>query len=278
MKVVVTGANGKIGTRVMELLTKSGYDVIGIDRDVLNLKKYKHRIVDLLHEGQVYQTLSNSDAVIHLGSYPRPGIVPDTVTFQNNVNSLYNVLNSCFNLSINKVVIASSMAAYGFRYSNGRIAPKYFPVDEKHSCNPIDSYGLSKLLGEKTADSFAHGSDMSILSIRIPQVVTSYEEFNERSRNPSVGRDRLWLYIDIGDVAKAFLNALESSFHGHEVINIGAADTDQLEPSLQLINEFFPNSEIHDGILGNDSLLNIQKASNLIGFKPIYSWRKTQQF
>ena len=275
MKVVVTGANGKIGTRVMEILAKSGYNVMGIDREVFNLRKYEHRIVDLLHEGQVYQTLSNSDAVIHLASYPRPNIVPDTLTFQNNVNSIHNILNSCFNLNIHKVIIASSMASYGFRYSNGRIIPKYFPVDEEHPCDPVDSYGLSKVVGEKIADSFAHRSNMSIISLRIPQVLVDYGDFEDRSKNPSSGKDKLWLYIDIRDVAKAFLNALESAVLGHEIMNISAADSDQLKPSVELIKEYFPNSEMHEDMLtGNESLLNIQKARNLIGFVPEFSWRR----
>ena len=275
MKVVVTGANGKIGTRVMEILAKSGYNVMGIDREVFNLKKYEHRVVDLLHEGQVYQTLSNSDAVIHLASYPRPNIVPDTLTFQNNVNSIHNILNSCFNLNIHKVIIASSMASYGFRYSNGRIIPKYFPVDEEHPCDPVDSYGLSKVVGEKIADSFAHRSNMSIISLRIPQVIVDYGDFEHRSKNPSSGKDKLWLYIDIRDVAKAFLNALESAVLGHEIMNISAADSDQLKPSVELIKEYFPNSEMHEDMLtGNESLSNIQKARNLIGFVPEFSWRR----
>ena len=275
MRVVVTGANGKIGTRVMEILAKSGYNVMGIDREVFNLKKYEHRVVDLLHEGQVYQTLSNSDAVIHLASYPRPNIVPDTLTFQNNVNSIHNILNSCFNLNIHKVIIASSMASYGFRYSNGRIIPKYFPVDEEHPCDPVDSYGLSKVVGEKIADSFAHRSNMSIISLRIPQVLVDYGDFEDRSKNPSSGKDKLWLYIDIRDVAKAFLNALESAVLGHEIMNISAADSDQLKPSVELIKEYFPNSEMHEDMLtGNESLLNIQKARNLIGFVPEFSWRR----
>ncbi len=275
MKVVVTGANGKIGTRVMEILAKSGYNVMGIDREVFNLKNYEHRIVDLLHEGQVYQTLSDSDAVIHLASFPRPNIVPDTITFQNNVNSIHNILNSCFNLNIHKVIIASSMASYGFRYSNGRIIPKYFPVDEEHPCDPVDSYGLSKLVGEKIADSFAHRSNMSIISLRIPQVIVDYGDFEHRSKNPSSGKDRIWLYIDIRDVAKAFLNALESAVLGHEIMNISAADSDQLKPSAELIKEYFPNSEMHKEMLtGNESLLNIQKARNLIGFVPEFSWRR----
>ncbi len=275
MKVVVTGANGKIGTRVMEILAKTGYNVMGIDREVFNLKNYEHRIVDLLHEGQVYQTLSDSDAVIHLASFPRPNIVPDTITFQNNVNSIHNILNSCFNLNIHKVIIASSMASYGFRYSNGRIIPKYFPVDEEHPCDPVDSYGLSKLVGEKIADSFAHRSNMSIISLRIPQVIVDYGDFEHRSKNPSSGKDRIWLYIDIRDVAKAFLNALESAVLGHEIMNISAADSDQLKPSAELIKEYFPNSEMHKEMLtGNESLLNIQKARNLIGFVPEFSWRR----
>lgn len=279
MRVVVTGANGKIGTRVMEILAKSGYNVMGIDREVFNLRKYEHRIVDLLHEGQVYQTLSNSDAVIHLASYPRPNIVPDTLTFQNNVNSIHNILNSCFNLNIHKVIIASSMASYGFRYSNGRILPKYFPVDEEHPCDPVDSYGLSKVVGEKIADSFAHRSNMSIISIRIPQVIVDYGDFEDRSKNPSSGKDRLWLYIDIRDAAKAFLNALESAVSGHEIMNISAADSDQLKHSVELIKEYFPNSEMHEEMLtGNESLLNIQKARNLIGFVPGFSWRRISGF
>ena len=120
---------------------------------------------------------------------------------------------------------------------------------------------------------------MSIISIRIPQVIVDYGDFEDRSKNPSSGKDRLWLYIDIRDAAKAFLNALESAVSGHEIMNISAADSDQLKPSAELIKEYFPNSEMHKEMLtGNESLLNIQKARNLIGFVPEFSWRCVSGF
>lgn len=275
MKVLVTGANGKIGVEVMHLLVNSGYKVLGVDKDVSNLKEFDHKIVDTLHEGQVYQTLNHFDAVIHLASYPRPGIVPDTITFQNNVNSLYNVLNSCYNLNINKIIIASSMAVYGFRYSDDQVHPKYFPVDEMHPTNPIDAYGLSKLVGEQIAYSFAFKSKIRIISFRIPQVVVNYNDFEYRSNSPDLNKQKLWLYIDVRDVANAFKLALESNITGHEVINISAQDTDQSTKTLMLINKYFPNAKIHKEYFDYDNIspLNINKASTLINFRPKFSWR-----
>ena len=144
-----------------------------------------------------------------------------------------------------------------------------------HPTNPIDAYGLSKLVGEQIAYSFAFKSKIRIISFRIPQVVVNYNDFEYRSNSPDLNKQKLWLYIDVRDVANAFKLALESNITGHEVINISAQDTDQSTNTLMLINKYFPNAKIHKEYFDYDNIspLNINKASTLINFRPKFSWR-----
>ena len=69
-----------------------------------------------------------------------------------NVLSTYNVLEACAVLNINKVVVASSESSYGICFASDFFAPKYLPIDEAHPQLPEDSYGLSKVVNEVTAD------------------------------------------------------------------------------------------------------------------------------
>ncbi|MEM0135603.1 MAG: NAD(P)-dependent oxidoreductase [Thermoplasmatales archaeon] len=278
MRVLITGANGKIGRALFQYLLSKEYDVFGIDIDCSNILSLPHMKVDLLHEGQVYQTVSKFDAVIHLASYHRPGLVPDTLTFQNNVNALHNVLNSSMYMGIKKVLVASSVAVYGFRYSDLPVTPNYLPIDEDYPCAPVDSYGLSKLIGEFLADSFSKRGNINITSFRIPQVVVNFDGFEARSSDPSGGIKKLWLYIDIRDVLKAFELALVTNTQGHRIINISAADTDQTMSTLDLIHTYYPNVKIKTPLLGNETLLNINKAREILGFIPKYSWRTVYKY
>ena len=273
MKVLITGANGKIGSNLLQYLIDKGYDAFGIDSDCSNILDFPHRKVDLLHEGQIYQTIYGFDSIIHLASYHRPGIVPDTLTFQNNVNTLHNVLNSAMYTGVRKVLIASSMAVYGIRYSAGAVVPEYLPIDENHPCSPVDSYGLSKLIGEIIADSFSRRGNINITSFRIPEVVTDFSDFESRSSNPSQGVKKLWLYIDIKDVVRAFELALKAETLGHKIINISAEDTDQKMPTLDLVHTYYANIKVQIPFFGQETLLNINKANELLGFKPKHSWR-----
>ena len=146
----------------------------------------------------------NAYGIVHLGAYQAPNLAPDAETLSNNVSATYNVLRAAADAKVKKVVLASSTAAFGFIYAMKLWAPDYLPLDEEHPSTPQDSYGLSKVLGEKIADSIVSvHQDMTISSLRFPGVNfdLSYESFRERWRNPSSRANGFWTYIDARDAA-----------------------------------------------------------------------------
>ena len=276
MKVVVTGGSGKVGQLVIKGLLDHGHAVLSIDRVPPQAKLCRHLTVDLKDIGQVYQALEGSEAVIHLAAYAAPNLVPDSETFCNNVTLTYNVLNSAHRNGIRRVAIASSGATFGFAYSKKDPNPDYLPLDEQHGCRPQDPYGLSKLVGEKIADSFAALGDMTICTLRFPRIVFSYEDFPKLQSTPERWRNRLWTYIDVRDVVNAFETVLEAKIQDHEVFLFSAPGSEHNGPTYELLEKYLPNvRNVRTGLQGNWSCIDASKAEKLLGFKSSHSWEQS---
>ena len=95
------------------------------------------------------------DAVVHFAAVPRILINPDDETLRVNVMGTHNVIEAAMKLGIRKVVIASSETTYGVCFAEGEKDFHAFPLEEDYDVDPMDSYGLSKLVNEQTARAFA---------------------------------------------------------------------------------------------------------------------------
>ena len=272
-KVVVTGGSGRLGGRVIRDLLDYGYEVSSLDRVAPETELCPSQTADLTRPAEVSQALNGADSVIHLGAYQAPGIAPDSETFSNNVTATYNVLHAAAELGIGKVVVASSTAAFGFLYAPRPRLPDYLPLDENHSCKPQDPYGLSKLTGEKCADSFACATEISIASLCFPGIHfdLSYQSFAARWQDPNAKLARFWSYIDVRDAAAACRLALEANFNGHEVFIVAAPTSTIDRPTDELMRRYFPGvrkarPELADNWSGVDS----SKAEKFLGCKAIH--------
>ncbi len=280
MKIVVTGGSGRLGQHVIRELLEHGYDVLSLDRVPSQTKLCPSWLADLTRSGDVYGALAGADGVIHLGAYQAPNLAPDSETFSNNVTATYNVLKVASGLRVKKVIVASSTAAFGFLYAQGPWLPDYLPLDENHPCKPQDPYGLSKLVGEKIADSFAAASETAIGSLRFPGVNfdLSYQSFAERWQDPTVRLGRFWSYIDARDAATACRLGVEASFQGHEVLIVAAPTSTMSQPTDDLIRQYLPGvKKAKEGLKGNWSGVDSSKAQKLLGFKAQHVWENYLQ-
>ena len=276
MKLVVTGGSGRLGQQVVQELLAHGHEVLSLDRVAPPMPHSPAWVADLTRSGDAYQALHGADGVIHLAAWQAPGLTADTETFANNVTATYNVLKAASDLGVRHAVVASSIAAYGLIYAREPWPPDYLPLDEAHPCRPQDPYGLSKVVGEAIAVSFARLGPMSIASLRFPGVVfdLTYQSLPERWRNPETRRGGFWTYVDARDAARACRLAVEVDLGGHEVFNVAAPTSLMREPTTALLRRYAVEPRrLKRGLKGNWSAMDSAKAERVLGFRAEHEWQ-----
>jgi nucleoside-diphosphate-sugar epimerase len=276
MKIVVTGSSGQFGHHVVRNIAAAGHDVLGVDR-VANPSLRPSWVCDLGRTGDLFEAFAGADAVVHLAAIPAPNLAPDSVTFNNNVSVTYNVLKVVADLKITKVVVASSIAAYGFLYAREMPQPRYLPLDEDHPCQPTDPYGLSKRVGETIADAFAVQTGSSIVSLRLAGINfdPKFALIKERLGNPRYRLPGFWTYIDARDAAEACRLGIEAAPKGHTIFNVAAPTSNMREPTDDLLKQFLPHvKKAKSMLVANWSGMDSSKAERVLGLRARHVWER----
>ncbi|KKI89931.1 dehydratase [Bacillus sp. SA1-12] len=274
-KVVVTGGSGLLGQWVLKEFVAGGYEVVNADLKHPEEPICKTVITDLQNLGEVYGVLAGADAVVHLAAIPVAYSHPNEVTFKNNVMSSYNVLEAAGTLGIKKAVITSSESSYGIVFAVSELSPQYAPIDEDHPQLPEDSYGLSKIVNEQTADMIHRRTGMQVVSMRLGNVIAPamYERFPSFIDDPHQRKVIMWSYIDARDAAIAYRLAVETDGLGSVALNIAADDTSMNIESKELMETIYPTAEIRKQLDKYETLFSNEKAKRLLNWEPKHSWR-----
>ena len=147
MKILVIGGAGYIGSHVTYELCDNGYDVAVLDNlstgFINNIDKRADFINDSFSNLKNSNLLNDIDCVIHLAALKAAGeSMDDPIKYsQHNLIDSINLINLCIQNNVKSFIFSSSAAVYG--------SPKYLPIDEKHTTNPINYYGFTKLIIEQ---------------------------------------------------------------------------------------------------------------------------------
>lgn len=285
--IVVTGGTGKLGRACVKDLMAHGYEVTSIDMipppgltNPPTPGQISFSRADVADFGEAMAALSMIDervakvtGVVHLAAIAAPGQAPNHVIFETNTVSTYNVFEAARQLGIRNIVWASSETVYGVPYPKG---PAYVPVDEAVR-RPETAYSLSKLMGETMAEQFCRWDPrLKIVGLRFSNVMApeDYASFPNFDKDPQARRFNLWTYIDARDAAQAIRLALEAKIKGAEVIGIANADSVMSRSNVELLDKVYPRAKRTRAIKDNESLISIDKARQVLGYRPRYSWRK----
>jgi len=230
-----------------------------------------------LHELEIGNGVPKFDAVVHFAAVPRILIKPDNETFRVNTIGTYNVIEAAVKLGIKKIIIASSETTYGICFSDGETDPKSLPLEEDYDVDPMDSYGLSKVVNEKTAQSFQRRSGFDIYALRIGNVIEPHEYaelFPHYFKNPEVRRRNAFCYIDARDLGQIVDLCLQKDGLGYQVFNAGNDHNGAILSNKELIKRFFPNVPINRELGEYEALFSNQKIREVLGFKEQHNWRK----
>ena len=240
-KVLVTGADGFIGSHLTETLIQRGYDVRPFVfynsfnswgwLDVLSPEVKAELDVfagDIRDPYGVKTAMKGCDAVLHLAaliaipySYHSPDTYVDT-----NIKGTLNVVQAARELSIGKIIHTSTSEVYG--------TARFVPITEEHPLQGQSPYSATKIGADHVAMSFYHAFDTPVTILRpfntygprqsaraviptiITQIANGYRKLNLGALSPT--RD----FNYVKDTVRGFLAALETRSIEGEVINIGS--------------------------------------------------------
>jgi len=277
MKVIITGGSGHTGIAIVRELAAQGYDVLSVDRVPLPMDIAPYKLSDCEDIGAVFSVCAGADAIVHLAAIPRPIYHAPAEVYRVNSMSTFNIFEVAATLEIPRVVYLSSVSVLGFPFAYSNLAPDYVPIDENHPKRPEDAYALSKYIGEEIAAATIRRTEgaVSVISLRPPWIHTPQtfkEQLLPHQNDPAFGATNLWAYVDTRDVAQAVHKALQADIIGHEAFFISAANSFMTEPTVSLVEQFYPNAKIREGFSENFSLLDWRKAQQMLGYSPAYSW------
>ena len=240
-KILVTGADGFIGSHLTEALVRNGHDVRAfvfynsfnssgwLDRSADDVKgKFEVFAGDIRDPYGVRTAMKGCDAVLHLAaliaiphSYHSPDSYVDT-----NIKGTLNIVQAARDLNVSKVVHTSTSEVYG--------TAQFVPITEEHPLQGQSPYSASKIGADQIAMSFftSFGTPVAILrpfntygprqSARavIPTIITQIANGKRQIKLGALHPTRDFTYVD--DTVAGFLAALDSQQAVGNVINIGS--------------------------------------------------------
>jgi UDP-glucose 4-epimerase len=281
VKVLVTGARGKVGRATVAALMEAGHEVRASDlappvfeRPEPDDPEYIQ--ADVTDAGDMFAVVRGVDAVVHAAALPEPTRNPPHVVFHNNLMGVFNALEAAIRFGVSRFVNVSSETVPGFFFAERPFLPDYVPVDEDHPIRPQDPYATAKHFGEQLMDAAVRRSDIRCISIRPCWV--QHEGNYERNLGPQV-RDaaelspNFWSYIDVYDLADALVLATESELPGHEVFYIASPDNVGNRPFEETVRRYYGEDiEIKPLIREDASGISCRKAMDMLGYAPKRTW------
>jgi dTDP-glucose 4,6-dehydratase len=239
LKVLVTGAEGFIGSHLTESLLEQGYEVKAFTYynsfntwgwlDTLSKEKLSQIEIfsgDIRDPNGVYEAIKGVDQVFHLAaliaipfSYHSPDSYVDT-----NIKGTLNVLQAAKKHETGKVLVTSTSEVYG--------TAQYVPMDEKHPFQGQSPYSATKIGADRLAESFFRSFNMPITIVRpfntygprqsaravIPTIITQLLAGKEEIELGSLTPTRDFNYVK--DTANGFIEIAKSDKTIGEEINI----------------------------------------------------------
>ncbi len=280
MRIIVTGAAGKLGGPTCRHLTAEGFDVLGLDRDAAGGGgTVRMEAVDLLTADDLADRLAGADGVVHLANHPSlAGREHEAVRiFSENMRMNMVVFHAAAAAHVPRVVFASSVQVIGgwrtCRQPEAHPPLAYLPADGNLPANPGNVYALSKHFGEQMLDHLSRRAGLSAVALRLPWLVDA-ESLGELLRHrPREIRwwqtlDEAFAFLRYEDAASLIAAILRSDLPGFRVYFPAAGDPYVDVDAADLIRRWYAGVELRRPLEQIDRLVDIEAIARETGWRP----------
>ncbi len=277
MRVLVTGAAGRVGRVVCADLLEAGHDVHGVDRKFENLPGIDLELVDLTDTQAVYNLIRNFDAVVHLANWPGPYPGFEIRIHNDNTATNMNVFHAAADRGVNKLVFASSIHAFTGERTADDDTPSelaYLPLDGDSPQHCGNAYGLSKIASEWALEFTCRTRGLNAVAIRFPWLATldsrKFRRHLDRGGQPrplTRRIDECFTWLALTDGAALIRTYLESDLPGYHVFFPAAPTPSSEEPIEQLIRQHYPDVPWRESA-DRCSLVDISEITAKLGWTP----------
>ena len=301
-KMLVTGADGFIGSHLTETLVRQGYNVRALvlynsfnswgwlDHCASDVKgKFEVFSGDVRDPHGVKEAMKGCDSVMHLAaliaipySYHSPDTYVDT-----NIKGTLNILQAAREHGVKRIVHTSTSEVYGTAH--------FVPITEEHPLQGQSPYSATKIASDQLAYSFFSSFGLPVVIVRpfntygprqsaravIPTIITQIANGQRQIKLGAISPTRDFNFID--DTVAGFIAAMNSDQGLGEVVNVGSNFEISIGETVRLIAEVM-NTDIE--IITDENRLRPEKseverlwadntkAKELFGWQPRYSGRE----
>lgn len=299
-KILVTGADGFIGSHLVEMLVRENAKVRALSyynsfnywgwlEDIDCLDQIEVVTGDIRDPHLCKEITKGIDIVFHLAaliaipySYKAPASYIDT-----NIKGTLNVIQACLENDVKRVIHTSTSEVYG--------TARYVPIDEEHPLQPQSPYSATKIGADAIAMSFYYSYNLPLIIVRpfntygprqsaravIPTIITQLSSGNRRISLGNTVPTRDFNYVE--DTCRGMILLAKCDEAVGEVVNIGSNTEISIRELFDLIKEMMDveaeliceeqrkrpeSSEVYR--LRCDNL----KIKKLVGFEPQYTLRE----
>jgi NAD dependent epimerase/dehydratase len=253
-KVLVTGADGFIGSHLCELLVRRGYNVLALSQynsfnnwgwieDIECKNQLEIVSGDVRDSFFCNEITKDIDIIFHLAALiaiPYSYVAPESY-IDTNIRGTLNICQAARDNNCEKIIVTSTSEVYG--------TAQYVPMDENHPTQPQSPYSASKIGADAIAMSFYNSFDLPVSIARpfntygprqsaravIPAIITQIASGVKEIELGDLSPTRDFNYVE--DICNGFVSIAESKKTIGEVINIGSNKEISIGDTLRMINE-----------------------------------------
>ncbi len=274
MRVLVTGAAGRLGSCVCCLLVEKNVNFLAVDKFPDDQADYPIEQADLRDWETCKELLGGVDVLAHFANHPSFDSGSPEQVYNDNVTMNMNLFQTAANLGCPRIVFSSSI-----QVADGQLPVKdrtrqenvlpYLPMDSDMPDFPRNSYALSKQAAENALEYFSDTMGMTCIVIRFPLLVDS-KMLKSALEQGGMERGNCYdgfAYLPVYSGAEAAVKAMTAEVEGYRNYFVASKDNLEQRPAREIIDGELSHLPCKKPVEEMDSLVDCSKVEADLGWE-----------